>query len=212
MSAHHCHWPGCNRAVPPAKWGCYSHWMSLPQDLRDRLWQQYVPGQEISKKPSRAYLDVALEIQQWIFKNHTSPKSGEIFVFGSNTLGKHGMGAAKYALEHCGARYGQATGLQGRSYAIPTKDASFRVMRTLPIEIIARHVGEFLVFAQKHPEMQFRITAIGCGLAGYLPADIAPLFAGAPSNCMLPDEFQAALNSVPSPNPSHSPKRQTSLF
>lgn len=50
---HDCHWPGCAEQVPPAMWGCRSHWFSLPQDLRERIWNAYVPGQEIRRSPSR---------------------------------------------------------------------------------------------------------------------------------------------------------------
>jgi hypothetical protein len=209
MSTHHCHWPGCSRSVPPAKWGCYSHWMSLPQDLRARLWKVYVPGQEITKTPSREYLAVADEIQQWIKRNHRKAQPGEIFVFGGNTAGRHGMGAAKYAVEHHGAIYGRGEGLQGRSYAIPTKDAQ---LRTLPIDAIAGHVDTFLQFARTHADLTFRVTAIGCGLAGYQPADIAPLFASAPSNCVLPDEFLAVQAPARSSVPTPAPRRQASLF
>jgi hypothetical protein len=109
-----------------------------------------------------------------------------IFVFGSNLAGRHGKGAALYARQHHGALYGQAVGLQGNSYAIPTKD---EYLRTLPLEAIRQYVDEFKRFAADHPEMTFQVTAIGCGLAGYKPEQIAPLFANAPPNCMLPAEF-----------------------
>lgn len=59
--AHTCHWPGCQRHVPPKMWGCAPHWFTLPKALRDRIWAAYVPGQEISKTPSEAYLAVARE-------------------------------------------------------------------------------------------------------------------------------------------------------
>lgn len=106
-----------------------------------------------------------------------------IFVFGSNLAGRHGKGAALTArLEH-GAIYGQGEGLQGQSYAIPTKDHR---IRTLPTDIIYRHVFRFLMFAQSHPELEFKVTRIGCGLAGYNDSDIGPMFVGAPSNVHLP--------------------------
>ena len=47
-----------------------------------------------------------------------------IFVFGSNLAGRHGKGAAKFAKDYHGAIYGRGVGLQGTSYAIPTKGAS----------------------------------------------------------------------------------------
>ena len=44
---HICHWPGCNKQVPPAMWGCKAHWFKLPLPLRNAIWAAYVPGQEI---------------------------------------------------------------------------------------------------------------------------------------------------------------------
>jgi len=64
-SAHTCHWPGCPKEVPPALWGCKDHWHKLPERLRTALWNSYVPGQEMTKTPSREYLEVADEVQRW---------------------------------------------------------------------------------------------------------------------------------------------------
>lgn len=66
MSAHTCHWPGCERRVPPARWGCRPHWFQLPLAMRQRIAAAYVPGQEITKTPSRAYIEAAREAQDWI--------------------------------------------------------------------------------------------------------------------------------------------------
>lgn len=63
---HHCHWPGCKRQVPPAMWGCKTHWFSLPKHLRDQVWRTYRVGQELDKRPSAEYVAVACEIQKWI--------------------------------------------------------------------------------------------------------------------------------------------------
>ena len=63
---HHCHWPGCGKQVPPAMWGCYYHWMKLPKRLRDKIWDAYRPGQEVMMTPSRAYLEAATEVENWI--------------------------------------------------------------------------------------------------------------------------------------------------
>jgi hypothetical protein len=113
-----------------------------------------------------------------------------VFVFGSNLAGRHGKGAALFAREHRGAVYGQGVGLQGNSYAIPTKDER---LRTLPLDLIRGHVDDFKRFAGEHPELTFQVTAVGCGLAGYRPEQIAPLFADAPANCLLPEEFVQVL-------------------
>jgi len=111
-----------------------------------------------------------------------------IFVFGSNTEGRHGKGAALEARRHWGAIYGQARGLQGQSYAIVTKDLS-RGQRSIPLDAIAAEVREFLYFASLHPEHTFKVAAIGCGLAGYLPSEIAPMFTNRTPNVELPALF-----------------------
>lgn len=69
---HTCHWPGCDKQVPPAMWGCYYHWMKLPKHLRDKIWAAYRIGQEVSMTPSREYLKVAEEVQQWIKEKHSN--------------------------------------------------------------------------------------------------------------------------------------------
>lgn len=66
---HHCHWPDCDKQVPPAMWGCMGHWKALPKDLQARIWATYVPGQEVSGTPSRAYLEAAKAVQDWIRAN-----------------------------------------------------------------------------------------------------------------------------------------------
>ncbi len=103
-----------------------------------------------------------------------------IFVFGSNEAGRHGAGAALYARKYKGAFYGQGHGLSGDSYAITTKDMN---LKSLSIVAVAGYIHKFILFARANPQMQFQITRIGCGLAGFRDNDIAPLFAGAPDNC-----------------------------
>lgn len=70
---HHCHWPGCEKQVPPAMWGCKQHWFQLPLRLRNRIWATYEPGQEIDLTPSDEYLAVAQEVQDWIAQHYPTP-------------------------------------------------------------------------------------------------------------------------------------------
>lgn len=107
----------------------------------------------------------------------------EIFVFGSNLAGMHGGGAARLARIRWGAVMGQGVGLQGCTYAIPT-------MQGGP-ETIKPYVDEFIAFAKAHPGLRFLVTEIGCGIAGFTPSQIAPLFAGAADvpNILLPARF-----------------------
>jgi len=124
----------------------------------------------------------------------TKLKNNQIFVFGSNQSGKHGKGAAKTALGW-GAIYGQAEGLQGKTYGIPSKDKSIR--RTLSINEIKPYVDRFIDFAKNHPELNFLVTEIGCGLAGLKPKSVAPLFLGCKelTNVWLPTRFWHKINN-----------------
>ena len=103
----------------------------------------------------------------------TSLPNGYIFVFGSNTRGVHGKGAALDAVELFGAQYGVGLGVAGKSFAIPTKDA---FLRTLDVVTINHYIQVFKTFVEANPHLTFYLTPIGCGLAGYSAADIAPLF------------------------------------
>ena len=110
-------------------------------------------------------------------------KADEVFVFGSNLEGMHGGGAAYYAFCHFGAVMGCGVGLRGQSYAIPTMQGG--------VETIKPYVDDFIIFTQEHPELYFFVTRIGCGIAGFRPRDIAPLFAAATNlpNVHLPLDF-----------------------
>ena len=116
---------------------------------------------------------------QWI----TTLADDEIFVFGSNLEGLHGGGAALLAYERFGAVWGQGTGLQGKSYGIPTMHGG--------IDAVAPYVDEFITFAREHRELKFLVTEIGCGIAGFTVQEMAPLFKDAmdEENIYLPQRF-----------------------
>ena len=113
----------------------------------------------------------------------TSLRADEVFVFGSNLAGMHGGGAALTAFEQFGAVWGCGVGLQGQSYAIPTMQGG--------VETIKPYVDEFIDFARSRPDLFFYVTRIGCGIAGFADAEIAPLFAAARAvpNICLPESF-----------------------
>lgn len=110
-------------------------------------------------------------------------RENEVFVFGSNLAGRHGGGAARVARLRFGAVMGKGVGLQGQSYAIPTMQGG--------VDTIRPYVDEFIAFAKAHPDKRFLVTPIGCGIAGFEPDDIAPLFAAAMDvpNISLPESF-----------------------
>lgn len=110
----------------------------------------------------------------------------QVFVFGSNLAGIHGAGAALDALSF-GAIRGRGHGHFGQTYAIPTKDSQ---IRTLPLENIRAYVETFKSYAGNNAALEFLLTPIGCGLAGYSPMEISPLFSGSPYNVVIPEEFK----------------------
>ena len=113
----------------------------------------------------------------------TTLKPNEIFVFGSNLQGIHAGGAAFMARMYFGAEMGNGVGIQGQSYAIPTMQGG--------VDTIKPYVDEFIDFAASHKEMNFLVTRIGCGIAGFEPNEIAPLFKKAKDmeNVWLPEDF-----------------------
>ena len=136
-----------------------------------------------SNRENRNYREMSEFLHRVTPHNIRSLNPNEIFVFGSNLAGAHGGGAARIAVEQFGAIMGQGVGLQGQSYAIPTMQGG--------VNTIQPYVDEFITFAKEHPEMTFLVTRIGCGIAGFTPAEIAPLFANAVNveNIHLPQDF-----------------------
>lgn len=86
-----------------------------------------------------------------------------VFVFGSNLAGRHGKGAALFAKKHYKAEYGKGKGIQGDSYALPTKDED---LRPLPWEKVEEGLEELFEYANNNPETLFLLTPVGTGLAG----------------------------------------------
>lgn len=98
-----------------------------------------------------------------------------IFVFGSNTQGRHGLGAAKFARTHYGAITGQSHGRQGNSYAIVTKTL---VDGASPITLayIEDQVNDLLTHIRDNPQNTYLITRFGAGLAGFTAEEMQPLW------------------------------------
>jgi len=147
--------------------------------------KRYYEAPTVEAAPVDSYFDevpkytLTMEPQQLQFmhKNYservtpdyiTSLQPNEIFVFGSNLAGMHGGDAVRTARLHFGAVLGNGDGPQGKSYAIPTMQGG--------VETIRPYVDKFIRYAKAHPEQTFLVTPIGCGIAGFMPEDIAPLF------------------------------------
>ena len=109
-------------------------------------------------------------------------ENGQVFVFGSNGHGAHLGGAARAAVKYYGAIMGQGEGMQGDSYAINSMSG---------LDVLGEQARRFVAYAKEHPERTFLVTRIGCGIAGYTPREVAPLFVGAVDveNIWLPKDF-----------------------
>lgn len=107
------------------------------------------------------------------------PATG-IFVFGSNREGNHGGGAAYVALIKFGAVMGVGEGLQGQAYGLPTMEG---------IEELRLAAERFVEFARSHPELEFWLTKVGCGIAGYSEDEVRPMFAKTPGNVIKPVDW-----------------------
>ena len=141
-----------------------------------------------------------MKFEDRIAPEHISKlEKGEIFVFGSNKLGKHGKGAARTAKMKFGASEGIGEGLYGRSYALPTKSRPTKQKRDiLSLEEIEWYIDRFIKKAKANPELTFLVTKIGCGLSRYSPKQIGPLFQDAVEveNIHLPQEFWDTLSPL----------------
>lgn len=132
-------------------------------------------------------------------KNRTTPDQinelapNQVFVFGSNTEGRHGGGAAYFAHKHFGAEWGLAEGLSGQTYAIPTCDI---MIDKVDIEVLSQSIDRFIGHACGTADTIYLVTPIGCGIAGFTPEEIAPLFllAKQVENIHLPESFWQILN------------------
>jgi hypothetical protein len=126
-------------------------------------------------------------------------ESNQIFVFGSNTEGRHGKGAALVAKLKFGAIYGQSEGLQGQSYGIITKDLTkprYKPSRTKGQ--IIEQINKLYEFARNNPDKEFFIAYKGGGvnLNIYTSPEMAEMFAieDIPDNIIFEEEFEKLID------------------
>jgi hypothetical protein len=129
--------------------------------------------------------DLIMRLATAVEKSVKPEEDEPVFVFGSNELGRHGGGAARVAKDKFGAIYGQGFGPQGNTFGIPTcSKPTGEPNSEIELEKIEYYVDCFLLWARKYrPNQQFKVTQIGCGLAGWTIEEMAPLFLEAPPNC-----------------------------
>lgn len=132
------------------------------------------------------------------YTGNITPDKNTIFVFGSNPEGRHGAGAARIAREQFGAIYGQGEGLQGNSYALPTKDLRVkenRGLRSIPEDQIIEGIKKLYDTARQNPSKQFKIAyrnTDSTSLNGYTGLEMIDMFLKAgsiPSNIIFSKEW-----------------------
>jgi hypothetical protein len=133
----------------------------------------------------------------------TALKPGEIFVFGSNTQGRHGKGAALWAYQHAGAIYGWPRGPQGRSYAICTKDLTKRIHPSVSQSDIEWQIHLLYGWARmdNHLHQRFLVAyTTQPNLNGYTPQQMADMFCSQPipDNMVFEEQFSKLIqNKLP---------------
>lgn len=171
--------------------GQFREWIKIQPELL-RLVRQVMPGKSLGCycAPDACHGDIFDEVARgdWDLLITEEP----VFVFGSNLAGIHGTGAALGARRQYGAVIGQGAGLTGHAYGIPTKDAKLNV---LPLARVLDELERFMEFARANPDLRFRMTRIGCGLAGLAEDVIADRALVAPGNVLLPGVWEARRTS-----------------
>ena len=135
----------------------------------------------------------------------TSLQPNQIFVFGSNPEGRHGAGAAKIAKDKFGAIYGQGEGLQGQSYALPTKDLRIKTnnsLRSISAADITNNIKKLYEVAKQNPTKEFLVSDYSeSNLNGYTGQEMADMFTAAgpiPSNIVFNENFDKLIvNQLP---------------
>lgn len=129
------------------------------------------------------------------YKGNIEPSDNTIFVFGSNPEGRHGLGAAKVAREKFGAIYGQGEGLQGNSYALPTKDLRLSGNQSLQPSQIVENIKRLYECARENPDKDFKIAYRNTeskSLNGYTGIEMIAMFIYSgpiPSNIWVSEEW-----------------------
>ena len=162
------------------------------EEVYQRIIKKSRRGQPPSKD-SRLYRDSVSS-----YTGDITPDANTIFVFGSNPEGRHGAGAAKVAKEKFGAKYGKGEGLQGNSYALPTKDLRVtenRGLRSISESQIIESIKKLYETARQNPDKQFKVAYRNtdkASLNGYTGLEMIDMFLKAgpiPTNIVFSKEW-----------------------
>jgi hypothetical protein len=129
--------------------------------------------------------------------NTYKPKEKEILVFGANTEGRHSLGTALIARKSWGAIYGTPAGLQGKAFAIITKDLTKKVHPSIDEDFIKSQIKVLYQYAETQPDTIFYIPYKGEGknLNSYSSEELANMFSSfrIPKNISFEESFSKLL-------------------
>lgn len=156
------------------------------------------------------------------YKGDITPDKNTIFVFGSNPEGRHGLGAAKIAKEQFGAIYGQGEGLQGNSYALPTKDLRIKdnnSLKSIDEQTIINSIKKLYEVARQNKDKNFKIAYRNTykkSLNGYTGLEMIDMFNKAgkiPNNIIFSEEWAdtGKINNVENNNDNTTTVNETNL-
>lgn len=190
----------------------YQEWVKDYQTQKgetdaEAAYQQYLDNFEYSK-PSTIQRKTYSGMIQNLAPN-------QVFVFGSNTQGKHGKGAALTAKNKFGAIYGQAEGPQGQSYAIITKDLTKNTHPSRTPEQIKEQVHNLYEYARENPDKEFLVAYSGKGtnLNAYSNQEMADMFGSEPipNNIVFEQEFNKLIPTESTQTSSVQSSKQSSI-
>lgn len=181
-------------------------------------------GEAASQEAYQQYLDnfeygAKRQISTKSRKTYTgminSLEPNQIFVFGSNTQGRHGKGAALIAKNKFGAEYGNPEGPQGQSYAIITKDLTKRTHPSRTPEQIKEQIHNLYEYARENPDKEFLVAYSGTGqnLNAYSNQEMADMFSSEPipNNIVFEQEFNKLIPTESTQISSVQPSKQSSI-
>lgn len=175
----------------------YQEWVKDYQTQKgeadaEAAYQQYLDNFEYSKHSAIQRKTYSGMIQ------NLAPN--QVFVFGSNTQGKHGKGAALTAKNKFGAIYGKAEGPQGQSYAIITKDLTKNTHPSRTPEQIKEQIHNLYEYAKENPDKEFLVAYSGKGtnLNAYSNQEMADMFSSEPipNNIVFEQEFNELISTT----------------
>ena len=175
----------------------YQEWVKDYQTQKgeadaEAAYQQYLNNFEYSK-PSAIQRKTYSGMIQNLAPN-------QVFVFGSNTQGRHSKGAALTAKNKFGAIYGQAEGPQGQSYAIITKDLTKNTHPSRTPEQIKEQIHNLYEYARENPDKEFLVAYSGKGtnLNAYSNQEMADMFSSEPipNNIVFEQKFNELISTT----------------